>query len=607
MSQVRIAGLVLLAFLSSVANAQATGIVKEIVVRGNTKINRDVILTYMRTKIGGMFSQSALDDDRKTILDGIGVFSDVRFSTNLLADNNWRVIVDVSEFAEVKEIEIVGNKAVPTEAILKVVTPIIELNKLFNLRDQSRVRDAIRDLYKKKGSEVNFNDIRPSKENPNTVRIELVEQIVGQIIVEGATVTQPRVFERLIRMRPGDPLQIDAIRADGRRIANTQWFSKYEPLISDGKVRDITWQVTEQRTGQFNGGVTLDPQNQLAGVIGITENNFRGTGQSVGFNYLQGTQGAGGSLSLDYTNPFYDAKDTTVRLSLYDRVNFRFQNTLGSNNTSSLGTSNRYYERRTGGTFGVSRPYRVDFKDVYSFGTSLRSERINTTANIVDPSQPLPTNFIQQDGEIGALAFTGIVNNRDFDQDPSRGTYLRLDQELGYAIIEPSSASTINGPTGRSNFLRTSFDYRTYYSKEKPRLRSSDPNPTVYAFRVRGGTISGQVPFFEQYFAGGNDSIRGYQEDRFWGTNLLVTSFEYRRPIDRFSDNGFSVVAFVDWGSAWGGYGSINDFVQNDKFKASIGYGLGIRLRTPLGPIRLDFGFNGEGGSRPHFMIGPSF
>jgi outer membrane protein insertion porin family len=111
------------------------------------------------------------------------------------------------------------------------------------------------------------------------------------------------------------------------------------------------------------------------------------------------------------------------------------------------------------------------------------------------------------------------------------------------------------------------------------------------------------VPFFEQYFAGGADTIRGYEEDRFWGKQQLLTTLEYRHPIQK----AFNVILFVDYGGAWGGYGSVNKFTQSSSPNLNLGYGIGFSFRTPLGPLRLDLGFNKEGKSRTHFLIGTSF
>ena len=130
------------------------------------------------------------------------------------------------------------------------------------------------------------------------------------------------------------------------------------------------------------------------------------------------------------------------------------------------------------------------------------------------------------------------------------------------------------------------------------------------------------MPFFEQYFLGGAETLRGYQEDRFWGKSMLLANVEYRVPVAP----SLKGVVFVDAGDAWGAariFRDPNDPIiidtndtalrnlltelpQHEGFEASVGYGLGIRVITPIGPLRLDYGFGNEG-SRAHFSIGHVF
>jgi outer membrane protein insertion porin family len=91
---------------------------------------------------------------------------------------------------------------------------------------------------------------------------------------------------------------------------------------------------------------------------------------------------------------------------------------------------------------------------------------------------------------------------------------------------------------------------------------------------------------------------------------MVLLSTEYRFPIS----SGLVGVGFVDVGDAWGArseyldVGSIfgDNLPQHSSFEPSAGYGIGIRVRTPIGPIRLDYGF-GEEGSRAHFSLGHAF
>jgi outer membrane protein insertion porin family len=588
--------------LAIAVNAQESGTIKEIVVRGNKRVSTQAIKSVIRVREGQLLNLNALDEDRTNVAD-MGWFSKVSYQKSQLGDNSWQVTFDVSEFDIVREVAILGNTGIKSEDILKVVTFLPEAGtktenlKPFNQREIKATADAIQRLYADKGMLALVRDISPAQSSPTTVYINIQETVVNSVTIEGLTNTKKRVFDRLIKTKPGQIYNRRVWEKDYFRIVSTQWFEGVTPTLptlkdEENGLLDLKVKLNDGRTGIFNAGIAIDPQNSIAGQFSYADTNFLGTGQNLAFNYIQPTVGVGGTISFDYTNPFFDRKDTTLRASIYDRVQFRFANNFSGGTGGGI-TNNQYSERRTGASLAASRP----INETRSLGLTGRFERINVP-NITPVAGQ---NFIQQDGEVGVLSLTSVLNTRDIDFDPARGRFLRLDLEPGYSIIRPADASV--SPEGRFGFLRAGFDYRTYYTKDKKFRTAQDQSREVFAFRLRGGSIQGTVPFFEQYFAGGNDSIRGYQEDRFWGKNLLVASFEWRRPVQ----NQFSLVTFIDYGSAWGGYSSINDFTQTDKLQFRLGYGVGIRLRTPIGPVRLDFAFNGEGGSRPHFAIGTSF
>ena len=111
-------------------------------------------------------------------------------------------------------------------------------------------------------------------------------------------------------------------------------------------------------------------------------------------------------------------------------------------------------------------------------------------------------------------------------------------------------------------------------------------------------------------FLGGSQSLRGYLEDRFWGQNVLLGSIEYRRPLA----NRITGVLFSDVGDAWGANSAFQftnkqlrtDFQQSENFRLYPAIGVGLRVATPIGPVRLDYGYGLQGG-RLAFSIGQSF
>ncbi len=553
----------------------------------------------MRTKVGAPFVQETLDQDKRGLED-LGFFSAVAVSGIPLDSGTWQVTILVTEWPEIKEIRVTGNTVVKTDDIVNVLT--LKTGNVYNTNAVRSSADAIRKLYSSKGYYVQIPDFSPLKDSPNTLNIQLLELKVGTVGYQGNGRTKDWVMKRLIKTKPGDTFSEVKWANDIRRLLNTQWFDTVHSLADDQRelgMIDLTADVKEAKTGQFNVGVQLDPSSSFAGVIRLSENNFGGTGKSVGLNFIQATQGDGPSVDLDYTNPFFDSKDTQLHMALYSRLVYRFSNSFLGTGGSDLTSASRYTERRTGATLGFNRPVT----DYLSLGLSGRLETIKTSQNN-GLTQP---NFISQDGTVGGLTFGATRNRRDVDVDPSRGDWMQLQVEPGYADITKSTIISngvpLQGGTGKGMFGRGVLEYRKYFSPGPPRGTDLEAPRNVVAFRAKFGVITGQVPFFEQFFAGGSDTVRGYAEDRFWGKQTLISTLEYRKPIQK----SFNVIGFVDYGGAWGGYKSIADFRQSEKLKLHLGYGVGLSFRTPLGPIRLDLGFDERGRSRTHFLIGNSF
>ncbi|MCK5178546.1 MAG: BamA/TamA family outer membrane protein, partial [Candidatus Omnitrophica bacterium] len=120
---------------------------------------------------------------------------------------------------------------------------------------------------------------------------------------------------------------------------------------------------------------------------------------------------------------------------------------------------------------------------------------------------------------------------------------------------------------------------------------------SVLELRTRIGYVdaygdSAAVPIFERFFAGGARSIRGYNErkvgpldtntnDPIGGEGLFTANIEYTIPIVEF----VKLAAFFDTGNVWA---EVEDFGSGD-FKS--GAGLGLRVKTPIGPVNLDYGY----------------
>jgi len=165
--------------------------------------------------------------------------------------------------------------------------------------------------------------------------------------------------------------------------------------------------------------------------------------------------------------------------------------------------------------------------------------------------------------------------------NPRSGAYHRVSLEFA-------------GLFGGSDFNKYQIDNRRYLKVGKR---------STLAIRLLAGTTTGDAPYLEQFLIGGPDSLRGFRVDRFAGSRMAILNAEYRFPLS----SNLIGVTFVDVGDAWGGPIASDPFFRGDpSFTAHVGYGVGVRVQTPVGPLRLDLGFSEEG-TETHFGISHMF
>lgn len=567
--------------------------VESVAVRGLRNISETAVITALRLKPGEPFSEATLESDRRAI-EAMGLFSAVRPRVEQ-TETGVRIEFEVVENPLIREVRFAGNTVLSAEQLLEIVRnkPGFVFNTNFA---ESDIR-AIRDAYQRAGYIVLPEGYTPPDYENGVLTIALSELRVGDIRVEGNTKTRTGVILREMRTKPGDLFNTTRFQRDISRLYNTGYFDQIVPedsLAAPGVI-DLTLKVKERPTGRLNVGFAIDSRRRLIGLAEVFETNFRGTGRTVGVNF-QSTGGRNGSsIEVLFTEPYLDRRRTALSVSLYNKLVYRFtSNFFGGQLDPNL--EQQYDERRRGVTIGLSRP----LSELLTASVGLRAEDVNT--NRVATNQG--GGFIRQDGTLSSISLRGVYNNRDFDLDPAQGQYLALTLEPGFTNIRSAEQQFIDSGVvklGQSSFVRASIDYRLYYSPQGRRTQPDDRRQ-VFAIRAYYGAISGSVPFFEQFFIGGAETLRGYPEDRFWGKNAALLSFEFRQPIEK----AFTAVFFVDIGHAWGGYPSVNDFTQRGSFRPEVGYGLGVRVRTPLGPLRIDYGIGRDGG-RTHFSVGQVF
>jgi outer membrane protein insertion porin family len=214
-------------------------------------------------------------------------------------------------------------------------------------------------------------------------------------------------------------------------------------------------------------------------------------------------------------------------------------------------------------------------------------------STIISSSNVSP--FLLQGGQINSLTLRGIQDTRDLPLNPRTGTFDEL-------TVEPGTGTFHNpGDTGSHlfNYLRLSADLRKYIGVGAITHKEDKEIQKVLAMRLLYGRTSSGVPAFEYFFLGGADTLRGYNDDNFFGQNLLLGSLELRVPI---ALDKLQWVAFVDAGDSWGG-----NYTADTGMRLYPDAGAGVRVIIPsIGPLRLDYAY-GSYGPRLQFSIGQTF
>ncbi len=223
-----------------------------------------------------------------------------------------------------------------------------------------------------------------------------------------------------------------------------------------------------------------------------------------------------------------------------------------------------------------------------------------------DPSEPVDDELLKPDAT-GAVTITWEREGRDHLLDASQGS-------RAYSSLE--YAGTALG--GDNHYLQSVVEYSTYHRPV---------GSTVLALRIRVGALrslaaGGDLPDYKRFRPGGANSVRGYREETIGpGNYLLLSSAEFRFPLFWLLSGAF----FIDGGNAWENPGDISwdafTFAR-DKEEVRLtdyryGVGGGLRLWTPVGPFRVDYGRklkpileetgNFESNDVWHFSIGQAF
>jgi outer membrane protein insertion porin family len=585
--------IVLISSIQNMAFADSVqGQIGAIVFKGNSNISTDAIRAVLQQKIGDQYSDTASEADRQAI-DGMGYFSAVTFQAQQDSAGTVTETYSVVENPKISQIVITGNTVYSSNKLLAIMHT--HVGTTLNTNTLSDDIAAIVQTYHSAGYRASISEDINIDPQTGILTVPIIEARVSSITITGNKKTKTKVITREMKVKPGDVYNENVFQKDVTKIYNLGLFDNVGPAdISTpdvGKVA-ITVPVTERRTGQVSVSLGYSTLEGVVGIASLSETNFRGLGETASVSWTVGGTYNQSSFETSFGDPYIDKYHTGFNIDAYDRVVYRFNNSFLSSGTTS-GNQSQYYERQKGGTLSFSRPVN----DQTTAFLTARGESVDAN----NFQAPLSDSYILQNSNLGGLGVRLANDTRDNVLNPAAGGLSTVSLEN----VVSSTTTLNNAPTplspGTRDYVKFGLDLRRYYSLQGPR-KTITQQKRILAFRLLGGSTETQIPFSEEYFLGGVDDLRGYDTSRFWGSHLFLLNSEVRIPIA----SSVTGVIFTDIGDAWGSIYQGIGLSQDSNFTAHQSVGVGLRVTTPLGPIRVDEGYGSEG-AKTDFAIGQSF
>jgi outer membrane protein insertion porin family len=396
---------------------------------------------------------------------------------------------------------------------------------------------------------------------------------IGQVRIEntpatrvnGTVPSRPRAHEQAVLARfgikPGTPYDASKVDAAARRLWFSGAFSEADVQRiprPDGTV-DLLLKLAETRAKRIQFSLGYSEWDRGIGEIHYIDRNFLGSLNRLNIDgtLSQRTYGISGSLTDSWL--FGSDLEGSVGAGYAHRELPAYR----ANEASGTLTLARNYSSTTQTGYRIQYGYK-SVTDAVNFGE--------------DPDEPDP-NYT-----LGSVTFSQTYDTRNNILSPMKGLYLNHEVELASSAL-----------LGDVSFLRFSAQFSYYLPLRE--ITTERPFVPFVIFNHRLGVIfpygdTSTVPVPERFFLGGPNSVRGYQldglgpkdsgGDPLGGLAMILFNLELQWPVF----NNIYIAAFTDAGNLW------SDVQDLQLTGLQVSAGPGLRIYTPLGAVRVDYGYN---------------
>ncbi len=564
--------------------------VRKISFEGNT-ISSQKLKEIMSLKEGEIYNPDSLDADRealKNFYNALGYLSVAVEAFHVKPEKGSDAVditvrIDEGLKTVITAITVSGTNLVSEEAVRKVIK--LKPGDAYNEVDLLDARYRIIDFFTSKGFlDVKVNIKREIDGQKALITFQIHEGhliLFGKTIVTGNQQTKYRAIKRELLQQEDEPFNNSLLSREKQKLYKLGLFSDIdmETLDSYDDKKDVLVKLHEGDAGAVELSLGYAEYERYRGILDLSYRNFMGMNRQASIRFELSSLAK--RYVLQYYEPWFLSHELPFRAFVIgeDRkeINIDTRETL-------------YHLIRHTVTAGFEKKISDVVKSELYYEFSL----VNTYD--VQPDVVLSRE------DTGTLVISGlrlglIYDTRDNQFYPTKGLFSGL-------TLKATSPALLS----ETDFVKLSLYNNVYHEIRKG---------LVVAASVRGGVAQGylktnELPIIERFFLGGRDTVRGYDQDTLGpkgsdgnpigGNAFLMENLELRTSLGK----GLGLVTFVDGGNVWLKVNDIN--LKDLKFTA----GLGLRYNTPVGPIRIDYGYKlqrekGESSGAFHFSIGNAF
>ncbi|MFZ5453792.1 MAG: outer membrane protein assembly factor BamA [Thermodesulfobacteriota bacterium] len=407
-------------------------------------------------------------------------------------------------------------------------------------------------------------DITPLiKENPENLTVDITfdfrkgkKVYIDRIEIAGNVKTRDKVIRRELRVYEQNLFSATKLKESIKNLRRLEYFEDVNFSTNPGSAPDrmnLKVTVKERPTGTFGVGAGYSTQDRLVGMVEVSQNNLFGRGQQV---KAQGILGAISTrFRFSFTEPY-----------LFDRpLSAGFDAFIWERDYTE------YTRKSRGGDIRLAHPLRWQYTRLYGM---YRFENV-TLSNLAYYASPVLVEAATiHNTSAGSLTLRR--DSRDALFNPTRGSDNSVSIEM----------AGLGGDTAFMRYIVESGWYFPLWWK------------TVGVIHGRLGYLMrlpwGALPAYEKFYLGGIDSIRGFKYadisprdpvtgERIGGDKFVQLNLEYRFPL--IKKLGVTGTVFFDAG---------NVYATNQTYFSSMrtSVGAGFRWFSPMGPLRVEWGYN---------------